>query len=152
MLLRTATAALVLTAGLAAAPVVADEPLARPGLWEITMTSKGMMGMPPSTVTSKQCLKPEDVEQPEEFAPDVEVPNMECSSGDFTRDGDTMTWQVACISPEMSMEGDGTFKSLGPDAYEGVVNLKMMMENMPQAGGMSFEITTDYQARRLGDC
>lgn len=152
MVLRTATAALALAAGFAAAPALADDPMIRPGLWEITMTSEGMMGMPPSTVTSKQCLKPEDVQQPENFAPDVEIPNMECSSGNFTRDGDAMTWQVACTSSEMKMDGKGTFKSLGPDAYEGVVNLKMMMENMPQVGGMSFEISTDYQARRLGDC
>ena len=134
-------------------PVAAEAaaPL-EPGLWETIVKTSGVMGMGANTFVNKECLRAEDAVKPENFTPDLVMPEMQCTKGNFTERGDTFTWDVVCRGPGVSMAGVGTFLAKGSQAYAGSVIMQMKVDGMPQIGGMGVETTTTYSGRRIGAC
>jgi Protein of unknown function (DUF3617) len=133
----------------AAAAAVAE---IEPGLWEVTVNTSGVMGMGKNTYVSQQCLKAEDLVKPEDFTPDMVMPEMKCTKQNFTQNGNTLNWEATCTGYGIAMAGTGTYVSKGSQAYEGVVHMKMRLEGMPNLGGAGVVSTTTYSGRRLGAC
>lgn len=126
-----------------------------PGLWEVVISTSGMMGMPPRNMTTKHCIKPEDLKKPEDLSPDMSAMDMSCSKHNVKESGNTVTWQITCKNSDMEMEGAGTFVSKSPQAYEGKTSMAMKIAGMDDIEGMAamtYEMKTSFSGRRLGSC
>lgn len=126
-----------------------------PGLWEVTVKTSGMMGMPSRNMITKQCIKPEDLKKPEDFSPDMSGTGMSCTKHNVMESGNTVTWQITCKSSDMTMEGTGSFVTKSLQAYEGQTTMKMKIAGLDEVDGMlgvTQEINTSYSGRRLGSC
>lgn len=134
-------------------PIASDAaPELEPGLWEIIVKTSGAMGMGSGTHTTKECIKAEDLVKPEDFTPDLVMPEMQCVKKNFTESGNTLTWEVACTGYGMNMEGTGTYVSQSPQAYEGIVKMRVKLEGLEQLGGIAMNTTTTYSGQRIGPC
>lgn len=116
-----------------ALPLMAAQPIIRPGLWEITITTELPMKTPPSTVV--QCLTKEEIKR-------LDVPRGK--SGDDckasgARSGTSLDYSVSCSKRPRTSTARFTFTA---DTYDGVVTVK---EN-------SMEIRQVFSARRIADC
>ncbi len=110
------------------------------GLWEIT-TKMEMPGMPMEipAVKHTQCLTsknnvPQDSETDKEHAQDCKIKNTDVK-------GNTVTWEVHCISEGKPVKSIGKVTYKG-DTFEG--ETKMEMESM--------NMTQHMSGRRIGNC
>lgn len=107
------------------------------GLWEIT-TKVEMPGMPmemPAT-KSTQCLTSKD-----SVPQDKEQHDQDCKIKKIDIKGNTVTWEVDCISDGERVKGNGRVTYKG-DTFEG--ETKMEMEGM--------NMTHKMKGRRIGNC
>ena len=133
---------LAIAVGLVSA--LAQSPL-RPGQWETTMQME-MAGSPiqmPAMKTAR-CITPEDAKDPSRSLPTGPQgrgnQKSDCKVSDYKTSGNTVTWKMACTSPEpMTGAGEMTFTD---DAYNGTMNMEM------QGRGMNMKIA----GKRVGDC
>jgi hypothetical protein len=90
-----------------------------------------------------QCITPEQVKDPASALPRGPQDgrgDQDCKVSDYKVSGNTVTWQMACTTPQpMTSTGEMTFTD---DTYAGTMNMKS-----PQ-GDMSMKIA----GKRLGDC
>lgn len=133
-------AVIVLAAGAAA---LAQSPI-RPGRWEVVM-QMDMPNMPikmPEMKTT-QCVTPEQAKDPANSlprGPDGRGGKNDCKVSDYKVSGQTVTWKMACTSPQaMTSTGEMTFTD---DSYAGTMKM-----NSPQ-GDMMMKVS----GKRLGDC
>ena len=106
------------------------------GKWEITakMEMPGMpMQMPAHTFT--HCVTAEDM------APHDERPGQECKTIKSNVNGNTVTWQMECKSPQGTTMMDGRATYTG-DTMNG--EIKMQQDGM--------DMTQRMNGRRLGQC
>jgi hypothetical protein len=86
-----------------------------------------------------QCIKPEDLENPDKSVPKASKDN-KCKVSDYKIEGNKVTWTVKCEDKDAtSGTGEITYSD---DAYDGVMKTT--------TGGQ--EITTKMKGKRLGDC
>ena len=111
----------------------------KPGLWEITTTTSGMVQ--PQTKTIKECIK-EDSIDPREMM--QEMPQDDCAV-DANVSGNVMTYHLSCNMHGMVMEGAGKMESNG-DSMNGSMQFKGNMN------GMVMEISSNSEGKRIGDC
>jgi hypothetical protein len=105
-------------------------------LWETTAQTE-IPGMPMKLPAFKGevCQKPEWTQPP----PSSDK-SQNCKNTSFNRDGNKVTWTVACENPPMTGDGEITFE--GTEAYSGVILLR--------AEGMS--MTINLTGKKLGTC
>ncbi len=106
---------------------IADSgPNMKDGLWEITieMEMQGMpMKMPPMTHT--QCITRKNA------VPSASQPGQECKMTENHINGDTVTWQMECDTPEGSAKAAGKITYAG-DTFKGEIKMKMQGMEMLQ--------------------
>jgi hypothetical protein len=138
---------IVVLVALVGATILAQAPTQspiRPGRWEVTMQMQ-MPNVPVQMPEMKttQCVTPEQARDPEAAlprGPQGGNAKQDCKVSDFKQSGNTVTWQMACTSPQpVTATGEMTFTD---DTYAG-----MMKMNTPQ-GDMSMKVA----GKRLGDC
>jgi hypothetical protein len=110
------------------------------GNWQITMNME-MEGMPVKIppVTIKQCLKKEDLNDPEKTLPKT-TKDSSCKISDYKLEGNTVSWKVNCPKEKLTGTGEMTYE--GNSAYSG----KMDMDSNGQKMHMKMA------GKRLGDC
>lgn len=121
----------------------ADPSPMQPGLWEITseMDMPGMpMKLPPQTV--QHCYTAADLAQGQNSVPQSGDSN--CKMTDYKVSGNTATWTMECTGPT-AMHGTGTMTSTAT-SYSG------SMHSVMQGPGGNTEMTTHWQAKRIGEC
>lgn len=110
------------------------------GNWEIRMEMdmpNAPIKLPP--ITQTQCITQEQIDDP---AKALSGPQAEsCEISDYTVDGNTMSWSMACSQPEQ-MTGTGQMTFTDANTYTGVVTLSTSAGNM----------TMKYAGKRLGAC
>jgi len=137
---------LLLVTGLWQTALTADELLPRPGLYEVTTRSEfGDLPVPPTTVTTSNCLTAEQLSQdPKKVFADLPAAE-NCSMETFEMAGGKLEMRLSCQSDDgnMTMEGDGDYD---PDSYRmnTVINI--------ESGGAKVRTTATVDARRVGDC
>jgi len=142
------TVSVIALAMLATVAVIAQTGM-RPGQWEITQQMQ-MPNMPAGVqmpVTKlTQCVTPEQAKDPASAVPRQSgrgrgTGNDDCKMSDMKRSGSTITWSMACTSPDkLTATGEMTFT--GDDSY--TTTMKMVMAQ----GEMTMKMT----GKRLGDC
>lgn len=113
-----------------------SEPNMKDGLWEIT-TKVEIPGMPMEmpAMTHTQCITKENA------VPDSSQPDQECKIIESHVNGDTVTWQMKCETPDGNAEATGEIVYSG-DTFKGVI--KMNMQDM--------EMLQKLTGKRIGDC
>ena len=145
-LTRKSLALLVLALTLAALAVLADEQRPQPGLYEIVTRSEfGELPVPPTTVTTSNCLTQEDLDRdPQKIFADLPAADT-CSMENFQMEGGKLTMRLVCDTDEgrMVMETDGDYT---PTTYsmQSVINI--------DAGGSQIRSTASVEAVRKGEC
>ena len=120
------------------APARAAEHPQKPGKWQvkISMEIPGMpFKMPP--VTTEICLTEEDLTNPQKAVPTDA--KSKCTVGDYTVDGNKVTWTVDCPKEKTKGNGEITFSD---DSYTGWT--KMTVSDQ--------EMTTKYAGKWIGEC
>ena len=110
----------------------------KPGKWNIKMQME-MPGMPVKLppVNFDVCLTEEDLANPDRAVP--KDPKSSCKVGDYTIDGNTVTWTVDCPKEKMKGEGKITFNDT---SYTGAMHMTMGDQ----------EMSTKYTGKWLGEC
>lgn len=129
---------MLIVAALLAAAGTASAQQIKYGKWEIT-TKVNMVGMPMDMppMTRTQCLTEEDL------TPRTEQPNDNCTT-DYTVDGNTVHFTMACDTPEGKLKGEGMAIYEG-ETMKGSLTMVMHGEN-------EMEMTHDYEGHYLGPC
>ena len=137
----------VLALVLAALPAEAET--MKPGLWEVTTSSAGVPGMPPElaaamparTMTTRHCLKPEDVGGgPARLSGQ---PGEDCRVVRQDQKGAAFESTIACGAGDEAV----TIKSKGTataTSYEGSSEIAMAEMDEP--------LTSTFRGRRVGPC
>jgi hypothetical protein len=124
---------------------IAQSPI-RPGRWEVAM-QMDMPNMPVKMpeMKSVQCITPEQAKDPASSLPRGPQDGRgggknDCKVSDYKVSGNTVTWQMACTSPQpMTSTGQMTFTD---NSYTG--EMKMTLPQGP--------MTMKVNGTRLGDC
>jgi hypothetical protein len=126
------------------ATVAAQSPI-RPGRWEVIMQME-MPNMPMKMPEMKttQCVTPEQVKDPAGALPTGPQGgrggNSDCKVSDYKVSGQTVTWKLACTTPQpITGAGEMTFTD---NSYAGTVK-------MTTAQG---DVAMKVSGTRLGDC
>lgn len=138
---------LVLALALAALPAEAET--MKPGLWEITTRSVGIPGMPPEmaaamparTMTTRQCLKPEDVAGgPARLSGQ---PGEDCRVIRQDQKGASFESTIACGAGDeaVTIKAKGTATAT---SYEGSSEIAMAEMDEP--------LTSTFSGRLVGPC
>jgi hypothetical protein len=136
---RPAIVIVVFAAGISASLLAQPR---RDGKWEVKMDME-MPGMPMKipTVTSTQCITPEEASDPQKTVPQGGGRgNQNCKVSDYKTDGNKVTYSMKCDGKD-PMTGSGEF-IYGADSYTGT----MKIDSKGQA------MTMKYSGKRLGDC
>lgn len=105
-------------------------PNMKDGLWEIT-TKVEMAGMPMQmpAMTHTQCITKENA------VPDSSQPNQRCKIVNNQLNGDTVTWEMECDTPEGKAKAVGEITYTG-DTFEGTIKMNMQgMEMLQKMNG-----------------
>ena len=140
---HTATCVFILSvSALAASPATAAEKM-QPGLWKMKMTRDvGGQAAPAQEVT--QCIKPDQVMQPETMSPGQQkTPN--CKMLDLKTEGNKTSFRTVCSGPR-EIEMVSTITYLSPQHYTSV------MRTTGTSGGRPINSTMTIDAQRIGDC
>ena len=127
---------------LAAAPAATLGQALEPGEWEFTATTSSPMLPQPQTMTTKQCVKKEDADNPERWMGRQAEKN-DCKVTQGKKGTDTLTWEMDC--PKSNMRGSGSARIAG-----GTMESEMQMSGDMQ--GRKFQLHTKMSGRRLGPC
>lgn len=121
-----------------AATAMASQSPQKPGKWKLKMEME-MPGMPVKLppMTFEVCLTEEDLKDPQKSVPND--PKSDCKVGDYSVEGNTVSWTVDC--PKQDMKGSGEITYSG-DTYKGAMKMNM--------GGQ--EMTTKYSGQWVGEC
>ena len=113
----------------------------RPGRWEV-IAQMDMPGMPVQMPAMKntQCVTQQQIDSPNRALPSgpSNAPN-DCKVSDYKVSGNTVTWNMAC--PSQQMTGSGELKFNG-DTYEGLVKIMAQQK----------EMAMKFNGKRVGDC
>ncbi len=145
-LARKTLTLLVLALALAALAVLADEQRPEPGLYEIVTKSEfGALPVPPTTVTTSNCLTQEDLDRdPQKIFADLPAADA-CTMESFQMDGGKLSMRLSCAMEEgqMVMETSGEYT---PSTYSmhSIINVN--------AGGSQIRSTASVEAVRKGEC
>ena len=131
----------------ATAAVIAQSGM-RPGQWETT-TQMQMANMPAGfqmpSMKNTVCITPDQAKDPANAVPRQAGRGRggkdDCKVSDYKTTGNTVTWSMACTSPD-KVTGTGEMTFSGDDSYTST--MKMVM-----AQG---EMTMKTTGKRLGDC
>lgn len=121
------------------APLAAlAEPDMQEGMWEIKTTTEmpGMAFTMPA-VSFSQCITKEDL------VPRQQAPQQDCELLEHRIEGDTVTWEMRCVSEGGGLTSSGRVIYHG-DTFEG--NIETTGEQIP--GGMQ----QTMRGRRVGPC
>lgn len=129
-------AALAVTLLAIAAPVSAQTPQIRPGLWEITIS-----GAPRKQTT---CFTPEMVKDVKNLAQRGQQAG-DCKSSNPKTAGNTHTVDISCTKPN-KYDAKVTTTINGPD------NFTVTQDYAVEAGGKAQQGKMTMSYRRLGDC
>ena len=128
----------------AAAPSTAA-PVARSGLWEITIAEQVVNSTNKRNTLSRICLGPDDVKIAARVIPAQRSLGMHCDNLGLDDQGTTLTWKVACKGKEGSINGAATM-TLAAESY--VAQVKLDSRVGSKAGKLEQTIT----GKRVGDC
>jgi hypothetical protein len=128
-----------------AAPLLAaaDGPEVSPGQWEFTTTATGKFLPQDKRDTETRCIADEKIDPVKEM-----TKASECSVGQQSRSGKTVTWTMTCRAQAdgPSMTGTGRITADG-------ATLDGEMTNTIEMNGQSHEfMKVTWTGRRLGDC
>ena len=122
------------------AGIAAQNAVRRDGDWEIKveMQIPGMpMALPAQTV--RQCITPQDLEDPQRSVPPSGRGQNSCKVSDHKVDGNKVTWSVSC--PSEGMNGTGEFV-YADNSFAGTMKMNAKGQDM----------NMKYTGKRLGDC
>ncbi len=111
-----------------------SEPNLQEGLWEITSQME-MPGMKMPAMKHNQCITKENA------VPESSQPDQECRLIDTSVNGDTVSWNMICKSPEGDSKLAGEITYHG-NTFEGAIRIEMQ--------GM--QIIQTMNGRRIGEC
>jgi hypothetical protein len=133
-----AFAALAMIASVTAFAGDAPSSPQKPGKWQLKMTMD-MPGMPIKMppVTIETCVTEEDLKDPQKAVPTDK--KSDCKVGDYTVEGNKVTWTVDCPKQKMKGTGEMTYSD---DTYEGLMKMTVGEQ----------EFTTKYSGKYLGAC
>jgi len=109
----------------------------RPGRWEVT-AQMDMPGMQMPAMKNTQCVTQQQIDSPTRGLPQG-PDNKDCKVSDYKVSGNTITWNMAC--PSQQMTGSGELKFNG-DTYEGLVKIMAQQK----------EMAMKFNGKRVGDC
>ncbi len=132
----------LLAALLVAAPTCLLAQALEPGEWEFTATTRSPMLPKPHSVTTKQCVKKEDADNPERWMGRQDGKS-DCQFTHGKKGPDTVTWEMNC--PKSNMRGSGSAR-LGAGTVASDMHLSGEMR------GQKFDMRTQMTGRRLGPC
>jgi hypothetical protein len=123
---------------LAAVPAIAADHPQKPGKWQVKLEME-MPGMPVKLppITQEMCLTAEDLANPQKAVPTDA--KSDCKVGDYSIDGDTVTWSVSC--PKQNMKGTGKI-TYSDTSYSGSMDMTVGEQQMK----------TKYSGKWLGEC
>ncbi len=78
-----------------------------PGLWEITNAIETVGSTSKRTVTMRICYGPDDVAAAPRIIPPQREFGMKCDTRDVKTVDSAVTWRVACVGKESSLNGSG---------------------------------------------
>ena len=140
----------ILAAGLLAGVADAQELKAKPGNWETTtvfsmsMKMNGQdMNIPQQTITSTQCLKPEDAS----FKPS-DLTREGCTTSNVVSTANSMSFDLVCAQNGATMTGKMKFEV--DDSRSAGKGTMTMKGDMGAAGSMN--ATGNMVSKRVGDC
>lgn len=116
----------------------------QPGQWEQTIHITTANGKTLPDKTSKTCVKPEDAAHMREAL--LKNQGDGCKVADYNRDGDVVSWKVAC-----SGTGHNTTTS-GKMVRESATAYTMTMDTSMTYGGKTSKTHITGDAKRLGNC
>lgn len=124
-------------------------PQATPGQWEVTMSmhmdGKTKMDMP--AMTTKFCMKPQDVQDPTKqgfMSGPHGQQNPNCKKVDSSVSGDTVKFHMRCEGAHASdVQGEITY---GTNSYKGHT---VIDADTPQG---KMHMNNEFSAKRIGDC
>ncbi|MGI9589750.1 MAG: DUF3617 domain-containing protein [Myxococcota bacterium] len=130
---------------LPAAPGLAADSLpVKPGLWRTkstqTMEVPGMGTMPPRIHEGEECLREGDFDPAK-----MMDPSSGCRVENVKVEGNVMSYEVTCPTPEGSVTGKARYESNG-DQGKGHVDMAFDM------GDAKGRMTMDMSSQRIGDC
>lgn len=125
-----------------AAPAHATEP--QPGQWQTTVKTQ-VSGAAPREISHMRCVTLEMIKDPEKtFMRDDASAQRDCKRS-FTKGESTLSWTVVC-NGQMTMNGAGSMTFDSPTHYTGAFKV------VGKAGDQTFEINTQMEGERIGDC
>lgn len=137
MFVRTLSAALLVTFCGAAVAAQGMEP----GEWQISTTMSTPMMQGAQTMTSTQCITPEQARDPgSAMGGDRQG---DCKMVSSEHSGDAYTWEMRCEQSGMSGKGSMRF---GPGTMESEMRMSGTM------GGAKMEMLSKMSGKRLGPC
>ena len=104
------------------------------GLWEVTSKME-MMGMNMPAIKHNQCITRENA------VPESTQQDQVCRIVDTSTNGDTVSWNMVCESPEGKSEMTGEIIYYG-DTFKGILRIDMQGVDMIQ----------HMSGRRIGEC
>jgi hypothetical protein len=131
--------AFLLALALAAAPLAAQTPEIRPGLWEFSIGAAAGKGM-----TQQLCFTPQMVKDMKSVAAKGD-PAGDCKTSNETAAGKTRSFDIACTKPN-PYSARVTITIDGPD------NFSMSQQYKMERGGKSDQGTMAIAYRRIGEC
>ena len=139
--MRVGPAAVIATLALAA-PAHAVEP--QPGQWQTTIKTQ-VAGAASREISHARCVTPEMIKDPEKtFTRDDANAQSDCKRS-FTKGESTLSWTVVCTGT-ITMNGAGSMTFDSPTHYTGVFKV------VGKANDQAFEISTQMEGERIGDC
>jgi Protein of unknown function (DUF3617) len=135
----TAVALFLLTS---AAPAYAIEPEA--GQWKATIKTQ-VSGRPSQEISHERCVTPEMIKDPESTFTRSDANAQRDCKRSFNKGDSTLSWTIECTG-KMMMSGSGSMTFDSPTHYSGSFKV------FGNAGDQPFEIETQMEGERIGDC
>ena len=107
-----------------------------PGKWKITTTTE-MAGMPSQSATHTQCITSDDL------IPMSQDASQECQISDIKKQGNTVSWKIACGGGSGKMNGTGVATYNG-DTMNGTMNMTIVSHGT--------KVKNKISGRRIGPC
>ncbi|SFN12710.1 Protein of unknown function [Formivibrio citricus] len=137
-----------LVAALIAVPAIAlaaDKPDMTEGLWEIT-SKVNMPGMPMQMPahTMQHCFTKEDIAKGDKTVPQNQQSDQKCDMVERRMTGNKLNYKMVCSGKnKMTMTGEVIYSRT---SYRGTSQMDMVQNGQPM------RMTTEYSAKRLGNC
>jgi len=120
------------------APAAQAQATSHPGKYDYSVKVT-MMGMGMPAITFSQCVTKKDIDEGKAY---VNKDQKGCTYSDMKRDGERISFRMACKDPVMTGEATGT---IGAEAF--TIDMRAVVTEP-----MKMEQRSTVTAKRVGDC